>query len=113
MGSIASTQNKSSIPAYQPDENEHRQQIARWAIQVMQGKLNNYGSVTLTPGAGTTTVTDARVGINSFIGFMPTTANAASAGPSMYVASRTDSQFIITHSNTGSVDKTFVYCVLG
>lgn len=113
MGSLVSANAKTNIPAFQPEEDQHRRRIAEWSVQVMQGKLNNIGSVTLAPGATSTTVVDARVGINSFIGFMPTTANAASAGSSIYVATFGDGLFVVTHANSASVDKTFRYCVLG
>lgn len=115
MGSLVSANAKSSIPAFQPEEDLHRRRIAEWSIQVMQGKLNNVGSVTLGAGVASTSVTDARVGINSFIGFMPTTANAASetGAGTMYVSTRGDGYFVITHANGASADRTFGYCVLG
>ena len=115
MGSLSSANAKTSVPAFQPDEELHRRRIAEWSIQVMQGKLNNTGSFTLTNGVTSTTVTDARVGINSFIGFTPTTANAASemGAGTMYLSTRGDSLFVITHANSASVDRTFAYCVLG
>lgn len=115
MGSLASANAKTSVPAFQPDESSHRQRIAEWSIQVMQGKLNNTGSVTLTAGVTSTSVADARVGINSFIGFMPKTANACSetGAGTMFVSTVGAEFFVITHANSASVDRTFGYCVLG
>lgn len=115
MGSTAPLSGKSAVPVYEPEQDAHRKRIAEWAKEVMRGKLANVAVVTLTAGTTTTSVTDERVGIQSFIGFMPTTANAASAAAlgSMYVSSRDAGSFIITHNNSASVDKTFTYCVLG
>lgn len=115
MGSLVSANAKTNIPAFQPEEDQHRRRIAEWSVQVMQGKLNNVGSVTLTTGVTSTTVVDARVGINSFIGFTPTTANAASEGGAgtMYLSTRGEGLFVVTHANSASADRTFQYCVLG
>jgi|SRR5882672_3717100 len=113
MGSLASAQVKTSVPTFQVDDTEHRRRISEWAIQVMQGKLNNVGSVTLTTGITNTTVTDARVGINSFIGFTSTTSSGAVEVATMHLSSRGDGQFVVTHSNSAIADRTFIYCVLG
>lgn len=102
-----------SVPVYQPDETRHRRQIADWAAQVNQGKIQNVGTVTLSTGAVTTTVMDARVGINSFIGFMPTTAQALSAQASLRVSAQSAGGFTITHASSAAADKIFRYSVLG
>lgn len=114
MGALASTQGSVAVPVYEPDEDAHRKRISEWSKEVMRGKLNNVGSITLATGTTTTTVTDDRVGIHSFVGMMPTTANAASAQAlgSMFIVPGSGS-FIITHNNSASADKTFTYCVLG
>jgi hypothetical protein len=102
-----------SVPVFQPDETRHRRQIADWAAQVNQGKIQNVGTVTLSIGVLTTPVLDARVGINTYINFMPTTTNALSAEPTVYVSSQSAGGFTITHANSASADKIFRYCVLG
>lgn len=114
MGALSPTLGGVSIPVYEPDEDAHRKRIGEWAKEVMKGKLNDVGSVTLATGTTTTTVQDSRVGVNSFIGMMATTANAASAAAlgSLFITT-TDSAFTITHNNSASADKTFRYCVLG
>lgn len=109
----ASANARTSIPVFEPDDTQHRIRIGSWAVQVMQGKLNNTGSVTLTALATSTTVVDARAGINSFIGFTPLTSSGAVEIATMYLSTRGDGQFIITHSNSVIADRTFVYCVLG
>lgn len=103
-----------------------RQNIDKWAIQntnvtngVLNGKTNNTGSVTLDANSATTTVTEAsgRIGPDTVILFMPTTANAATeAGAgSIYVSSRNvaSNTFTITHANNAQTDRAFKYVLIG
>jgi hypothetical protein len=54
--------------------------VAEIVNGIMDGKTNNTGSVTLaTGGASTTTITDARIGIDSVILLMPTDDTSAAA----------------------------------
>lgn len=80
---------------------------------IMQGRLNDKGTVTLTASAATTVVSDRRVGPNSVITFMPTTANAAAeiGNGTMYVSARSDGTFTVTHANNAQTDRTFGYRV--
>lgn len=96
-----------------PDEQQHRRLIAQWMREAHQGHLGNVGTVTLGTSTAATSVVDFRVGVNSFIGLMPTTANAASAIAATYVSSRSAEGFTISHANNATNDRTFVYCVLG
>jgi hypothetical protein len=76
------------------------------------GKLNCTGSVTLTASA-TTTPTDPRIGAESVILFMPTTANAASAMDALYVSARETGEATLTHDSAADEDRTFGYIVIG
>ena len=82
--------------------------------RVMQGKLNNGGSVTLTTSSTTTTVTDARVGANSKISLTATDALAAAeiGGTAFYVSSKGIGIFVITHVSSGDT-RTFDYLIGG
>jgi hypothetical protein len=54
--------------------------VAEIVNNIMDGKTNNTGSITLaTGGASTTTITDARIGVDSVILLMPTDDISASA----------------------------------
>ena len=54
--------------------------VAEIVNGIMDGKTNNTGSVTLaTGGASTTTITDARIGVDSVILLMPTDDTSAAA----------------------------------
>jgi hypothetical protein len=81
---------------------------------IMQGKTNNTGTVTLAvSSATTTTINDERIGYNSIITFMPTTANAASALTNLYVSAKTKGSATLTHSANTSADKTYSYIIVG
>ena len=88
-------------------------QIARVINRMLTGKFNNTGEVTLTANAASTTVTDSRATAFSCIGFMPTTSNAATAKQTMYVSTRSNGSFVITHANNAQTDKSFVYSLQG
>ena len=70
-------------------------------------------TATLTSSATATTVTNSLVGKDSFIGFMPTTANAATDMNSMYISNRDEGAFTISHASNGFTDRIFVYIVAG
>lgn len=78
----------------------------------MKGKVNCTGSVTMTAGAATTTVTDNRCLANSVVLFHPTTANAAAAIATMYTVAAAGS-FVVHHANNGQTDRIFNYAILG
>lgn len=87
----------------------------------MQGKLNCLFEGTLTANAAETTFTGAdtegaeKVGPESFIDWMATTANAAAekAGTSMYVTARAKGSVTIAHANNAQADRTFTFIVIG
>lgn len=95
------------------DKNET--DIIQTINQINLGNLNNTGTVTLTANVATTTVTNSRVSGNSFIAFMPTTANAATelAAGTMRVSTRNKGSFIITHANNAQTDRAFTYVHVG
>ena len=63
--------------------------LARQANDMLDGKTNNTGAVTLTASTTTTTVNNERVGPDSAILLSPLTANAATAIATTYVSTRT------------------------
>lgn len=100
-------------PYFQVDEQRHRRKIAEWAKQANSGHIPVTGLVTLAAGGTTTTVIDARSGVNSVINLCPITANAASAGPSIWVSTFNKGSFVLTHANSAAADKTFRYTIFG
>jgi hypothetical protein len=84
-----------------------------WASRISEGlnlvirKANNMAEITLTAGAGTTVMTDARLSAFSVLSFMPTTANAAAVQGSMWVDTQGNGHATIHHANSGTTDKNF------
>jgi len=81
--------------------------------QAAKGNLNNTGTVTLTANVTSTTVIDTNVHNESKIFLTPQTSNAASESWYIQDADITNGQFIITHANAASTDRTFQYSYLG
>jgi hypothetical protein len=98
------------------DEKDLRKVIL--AVQQLgAGRSNAIGSVTLTPSAGTTTVTPL-TGTCSSISvpiLVPTTANAAAevGNGTMYISAVTNASFTITHANSATTGRTFLYALHG
>lgn len=88
-------------------------EITERVNRLIQGKMNAVTTVTLTAGATTTTLTDARIGAQTYIGFSPTTANAAAALTNLYVSAKATGSATLTHSNTGTTDRTFDVLLIG
>lgn len=90
-------------------------EVATIVNNILDGKINSTGTVTLTASATTTVVTEDRAGATSVILFMPTTANAAAeqAAGGMFVSSRSKQTFTITHANNSQADRVFDYIVIG
>lgn len=84
---------------------------------ILLGKLNNNGEITLTASAASTDLVDPRLTLNSLIVFDPLTANAAAekAAGTIYVtdANRDNGTFTITHANNAQTDRDFRYAILG
>lgn len=85
--------------------------------QLAAGRSNAVGTVTLATGAATTVVTTGTG--NCAPGSTPlltaTTANAAAeiAAGGMYVSSVGLNTFTITHTNSATTGRTFLYAIVG
>lgn len=77
---------------------------------LMDGKANNRGTVTLTVSSATTTLTDDRIGPESQIDLMPLDANAASEN--WWISGRTEGSATINHANNAST-RQFQYAIVG
>ncbi len=102
-----------NVPLSMPDQAQHIRLITNVLNNTLDGKLNSTGNVTLTVRATSTTLTDARIGANSIILLMPTTANGNTAKANLFVSARADGTATLTHASSTNADQTFGYVVLG
>jgi hypothetical protein len=102
-----------TAPQAMTNEVEHRRKIAQTANLAIGGKLNAVLQVTLAANSATTTVTDKRIGANTFFGFQPTTADAAAALSGLWVSPPSNGTATINHANNAQVDRTFNVLLIG
>jgi hypothetical protein len=81
--------------------------------QLIEGRSNAVGSVTLTANAASTVVTAPTCGPNSAVFLFPTTANAAAIVAATYVSAVAAQSFTVTHTNSATADKTFYWVAIG
>jgi len=104
------------MTAYVPSRDETDPKKIILAIQQLaSGRSNAVGAVTLTVGAGTTTVTDQNCGTGTVPIFTPFSANAAAevGNGTMYVSAVAAGSFTITHANSATTGRTFLYALHG
>ncbi len=80
--------------------------------QLIEGRGNYVGTVTLTPSATTTTISKSTINENAVVILLPKTANAAAALATTYAAV-TKGTVTITHANNAQTDRSFFYAVVG
>ncbi len=95
-----------------PQEGASSRDIAILANQLLLGRVNTFGTVTLTANQATTTHAVPYINSNSVMLLMPTTANAAAALATTYIAC-SSGQAVLTHTNNAQSDRTFNFVVLG
>lgn len=101
-----------SVQTTARDERAHREQIARAVNNAMRGHLNCTLQLTLDAGVTTTTITDERISAQTFLGLMPTTANAAAAVATTYVVP-SNGAAVVHHANNAQTDRVFVVSLIG
>lgn len=116
-----------TYPTFQPPAIDQASEEPRYIIRslvrlaeafkgVLQGKLNVRKEITLTANAASTTITDPRASVFSYIGFMPLTANARDEylkNGTMHVSQRNNGSYVVAHANNAQTDRTFVAMVIG
>jgi len=93
------------------DWSEAIRQTASIMRDIIDGRSNAIGNVTLTENVTTTQVDDVRVSVDSVISLMPETSNAAAEA--YYVATVANGSFTITHANNSQTDRTYRYAIQG
>lgn len=113
---MSSTKNSYPVvPETYPSEFEHRRKLAKGVNTVLAGKMNAVTTLTLTPSVASTTITDSRITPQSYIGFMPQTAHAATELATLYVPSTTQlvGSAVVNHANNAQADRTFTLVIIG
>ncbi len=77
---------------------------------ILDGKLNSTGAITLTNSSATTTLSDDRIGEDSVILFMPITSNASTT--TIHVTARQKGQATLNHANA-TTTRSFEYVIFG
>ena len=99
------------------DEREHRRQLSLAVNRLRDGKVASVGSFTLTASVANTTLSDERIGLNSVVILVPTTANASAeigAGTIFQTYPQSAKKAaVFTHANNGQTDRTFAFVILG
>jgi type V secretory pathway adhesin AidA len=102
-----------TVPLSSPNIEQHLRLVSSSLNNTINGKLNSTGAITLRASETTTTLTDARIGGNSVILFMPITANARTALDTMYVSARSSGSATLTHASSGNTDQNLTYTIIG
>lgn len=83
--------------------------------QLAAGRSNATGTVTLGTSAATTTVSDPNCAAGSVPLLIPASANAATevGNGTIYVSAVVNGAFTITHANSATTGRTFLYALQG
>lgn len=103
----------SGQPLFPPVPNPPMAYAVDWAnrvvtsLNVAMSKVNNGAEITLTALATSTTLIDARLSAFTVLTFMPKTATAAVALPSIWVDGQKKGECTIHHASAVATDQTF------
>jgi hypothetical protein len=103
-----------SAPQLAPSETQPYR-LVNAIRQLLQGRSNAAGSVTLAAGAASTTVTAPNCASSAQVFLFPKTAHAAAelAAGTCWVSAVAGGAFTLTHANNAQTDRTFSYVCLG
>lgn len=104
------------MTAYVPGITETDLKKIVLAIQgLAAGRSNAVGTVTLATGASTTTVSTPNAASGSTPILTPASASAAAelGNGTLYVSAVANGSFTITHANSATAGRTFLYALLG
>jgi len=104
------TQNFLKVPTFTDNQDEQNRLTANAINNILDGKINSTGEITLTNSSTTTILTDARIGGNSVILLMPTTNNAANTP--VHFTNIGNGTATMNHGS-GSSTRTFKYVIIG
>lgn len=79
--------------------------------ELVDGRSNNTGQVTLNPGATTTAVTFANASLNSTIVLSPLNPDAATV--QWYIYSKANGSFVVGHPSSALTNQDFDFSCVG
>jgi hypothetical protein len=79
--------------------------------ELVDGRSNNVGKVTLTPGAATTSVQFPNASVSSMIALSPRTMSAAAT--QWWIITLLNGSFVIGHDISAATDRTFDFSCVG
>jgi hypothetical protein len=96
------------------DGRKHRRDLAAGQEALFNGRSNNVLDVTVTDSAGSTTVTDARIGVNTVAICIPTSVNAEAAAINPYrdISAPVNGSMSLIHTNDAN-SKTYKVILVG
>lgn len=98
-----------------PPSGAAEREVAFAVRELINGRGNYMGTVTLTASATATVVSRTNANKSAAVLLFPMTANAAAALTTTYVtqANVTSTGFTITHASNAQTDRTFFYIMVG
>ena len=104
------------MTVYVPGINESDPKKVILAIQQLAaGRSNAVGTVTLATSSATTVVSDRNCAAGSVPLLIPASANAATeiGNGTLYISTVTNGGFTISHANSATTGRSFLYALLG
>lgn len=95
-----------------PNEQQHRQSMARAINRINQGHISSTVTLTLDPNVASTKVVDSRISQQTCASAQPQTASAASEVPTMYIVCGSGS-LTVFHTNSATTDRVFTLGMVG
>ncbi len=106
-----------TAPLEWADEKEWSRKLAEAINRLYDGKVNTRSTLTLAASQATTTLTDRRIGAETAVVLVPTTANASAeiGAGTIYQTfpNATKGQAVINHANNSQADRSFISVLLG
>jgi len=96
----------------QPQETSIRR-IVQAVIELVNGRHNSRGVVSLATGSTSTVVTAPNCSLEAIPVLSPLTANAAAALATTYIAAIEQGSFTIHHASNAQADRTFGWTATG
>ena len=97
-----------------PNVGASLRQITQAINELIQGRSNAAGDVTLAPGQTTTVVTRDTLSNHAVVMLTPQTANAAAAIATTFATvSPAGGSFTVHHANAATTDRTFSWLAVG